>query len=97
MEEQLLDENLKNENGESRKEVAKRMENVINRIISENLEKRIAIVSHGAAIKFFLIKYCNLNADHKLEYNGRTIETNSPGAIKIILEDKKVIEIKQII
>lgn len=61
--EQLLDENLKNLNGESNIEVRTRMLEVVDEIIINNPQKRIAIISHGAAIKFLLQKWC------KYEYN----------------------------
>ena len=95
--EQMLDGDLKNQGGENRKEVSRRMEDIINRIILENPQKRIAIVSHGAAIKFWLMKYCTLNKDNDLEYENGIIKVKSPGVIKIILKDKKVTEIKQIL
>lgn len=46
--EQLLDNKLKNVGGESRLEVTERMEKSLNKILTENIGKRIAIVSHGA-------------------------------------------------
>ena len=51
-EEQLLDIRLKNIEGENREEVNKRMTNCINEIILNNENKKIAIVSHGAAMRF---------------------------------------------
>lgn len=86
-EEQLLDENLKNIDGESRKEVYKRMNAALNNILKENLGKRIAIVSHGAAIKFLLMNWCKLNKDCKLVYDNKTIiDLKSPSAIKLEFE-----------
>jgi len=83
-EEQLLDENLKNMNGESRKEVQKRMNESLDDILKNNLGKRVAIISHGAAIKFLLMNWCNLNEDCKLVYNNKTIiDLKSPSVIKL--------------
>lgn len=95
--EQLLDENFKNVDGESRVEVACRMEKSFERIIMENKGKSIAIVSHGAAIKFLLIKWCKLNQYAQLEYNDKIIKVNSPGVIKLIFEEEKLKELIQIV
>lgn len=95
--EQLLDENLKNVDGECRKEVVKRMEKSINTILKENTEKRIVIVSHGAAIKFFLMKWCELNDKNEMEFNKKVIKLNSPGIIKLVFKDKLLFELEQIL
>ena len=57
VEEQLLDDNLKNSLGESLIDVQKRMDSVISKIVLDNKNKRIVIVSHGAALKFYLRKH----------------------------------------
>lgn len=95
--EQLLNENLKNKDGESRKEVSMRMNRAFNRILTENIGKKIAIVSHGASIKFLLMKWCKLNSNNSIEYNGKEIILNSPGVIKLVFNNKDLIELKQII
>lgn len=58
--EQYYDENVKNNDGESRKEVTERMYNVFKNIVRENKGKNIAIFSHGASITFLLMKWCDL-------------------------------------
>ena len=80
--EQLLDEKLKNVGGENRIEVTKRIEKAFYRVLSENLGKNIAIVSHGASIKFLLLKWCNLNIENQIEFKGKIIRLNSPGVLK---------------
>lgn len=95
--EQLLDENLKNNGGESRKEVSTRVNSSFNNIISKNLCKKIAIVSHGATLKFLLMNWCKLNVNNELEYNKNIIRLNSPGVIKLIFSDDKIKEIEQIV
>lgn len=95
--EQILDENLKNEGGESRKEVTARMEKIFNKIFRDNTGKRIAIVSHGAAIKFLLMKWCKLNNEDEIQYNEKVIKLNSPGIIKLVFNDNNLIELKQIL
>lgn len=95
--EQLLDENLKNIDGENRKEVTKRMEESFNKVFKKSMGKKVAIVSHGAAIKFLLMKWCNLNEENQLEYKKDIISLNSPGIIKLVFKEKELIELKQII
>lgn len=95
--EQLLDQYLKNTNGENRVEVAERVEKAFSRVFYENIGKNIAIVSHGASIKFLLMKWCELNDNNQLEFKGRVISLNSPGVIKLLFEDKDLIELVQIV
>lgn len=94
--EQLLNKDLKNENGESRKEVSERIENGFKRVFNENLGKRIVIVSHGACLKFLLMNWCELNKENKLEFNKKTFKLNSPGIIKLTFENEELIELNQI-
>ena len=96
VEEQLLDDNLKNSLGESLIDVQKRMDSVISKIVLDNKNKSIVIVSHGAALKFYLRKFCKLNKDIKLEFNNGVLDFSSPCIIKLIINDDKVIDIKNI-
>lgn len=95
--EQLLDKELKNIDGENREEVTKRMNKSFDKVFYENIYKRIAIVSHGVAIKFFLLRWCDFNEYGNLVFEGKEITTNSPGIIKLIFEDKKLKNIIQIV
>ena len=95
-EEQLLDGNLKNIDGESRFEVYKRMKSFFDKILEENEGKKIAIVSHGAAIKFLLTDWCKVNEDGKLVYNNDIIEVTSPCIICLELEKKTLKELRVI-
>ena len=95
--EQLIDEQLKNVDGENRIEVTNRMNKAFNRVFFENLGKKIAIVSHGASIKFLLTKWCILNARNNLEFNNKEISLNSPGVIKLVFNNSKLINIEEII
>ena len=66
---QLTDEDYKIGNGESQKEVKDRMYNALIKIIHNNVDKKIAIVSHATAISFLLKKWCDINfIDNKLQY-----------------------------
>jgi len=93
---QLLDPKLKNISGESNIEVRKRMQEAISEIIKNNKEKKIAIVSHGAAIKFYLLNYCNLNEELKLEYNGKELEIISPCLFKLTFRENELLNLEQI-
>ena len=67
---QFLDENYKISNGESQREVSNRMYSTIMKILNENKNKRIAIVSHATAISYLLKKWCNINiVNDKLRYS----------------------------
>lgn len=67
---QFLDENYKIGNGESQKEVSNRMYYAIMKILNQNKNKRIAIVSHATAISYLLKKWCDIEIfDNKLKYS----------------------------
>ena len=66
---QFLDENLKIGDGESQKEVRDRMNSAIFKIINDNKNKTIAVISHGTAISFFLKNWCDIElVNDKLRY-----------------------------
>ena len=94
--EQMLNPKLKCTNGESMEEVKVRMDYSIRRIAQENVGKKVAIVSHGAAIKFFLMNWRKLSGAY-LYYKGNFIRVNSPGVIKIMIKDEEVTSIETII
>lgn len=98
--EQYYDENIKNNEGESRKEVTERMYNAFNKIVKENKGKNIAIFSHGAAITFLLMKWCDLlsitNDKKKCLKFKNNIITNkifgAPEVFKIIINENDSIK-----
>ena len=94
--EQMLNPKLKCTNGESMEEAKVRMDDSIRRIAQENVGKKVAIVSHGAAIKFFLMNWCKLSGAY-LYYKENCIRVNSPGVIKILIEDGSVVNIETIV
>ena len=94
--EQMLNPKLKCTNGESMEEVKVRMDDFIRRIAQENVGKKVAIVSHGAAIKFFLMNWCKLSGAY-LYYKGNCIRVNSPGVIKIMIKGQEVTSIETIV
>lgn len=73
---QFLDENYKIGDGESKKEVEERMYECILKILKENQNKTIAIVSHATAISYLLNKWCNIEIEDNMlsyKYNGKEI------------------------
>lgn len=98
--EQYYDESIKNNEGESRKEVTERMYNAFNKIVKENKGKNIAIFSHGAAITFLLMKWCDLlsitNDKKKCLKFKNNIITNkifeAPEVFKIIINENDSIK-----
>lgn len=95
--EQLLDINLKNVGGESRLEVSRRVRTAFYEILNENQGKNVAIVSHGATLKFLLMDWCILNENYQLEFNEKEISLNSPGVIKLVFEEKRLKDLIQIV
>ncbi len=76
---QLFDENYKLPDGESQAEVKKRMYDTLMRIIRENENKNIAIVSHGTAISYLLMIWCDvdiINDKFNYSYKGKTLLNN---------------------
>ena len=97
--EQLLDENLKNKDGESRKEVQNRFLKSLNTLLKENPHKRVVIVSHGAAIKYMLLKWCYLNNRNQITYNDKVIieeKLELPNVIKLTFDSENLINIENI-
>ena len=73
---QFLDENYKIGDGENRKEVEERMYDCILKILKENKNKTIAIVSHATAISYLLNKWCNIKIEDNMlsyKYNNKEI------------------------
>lgn len=95
-EEQLLDENLKNIDGENRIEVNKRMNNSLNKILEENKGKNIVVVSHGGSIKFYLLSYCKVNESLNLEYKGKELAITSPCLLKLTFRKNELVNLEQI-
>lgn len=95
-EEQLLDENLKNIDGENRIEVNKRMNNSLNKILEENKGKNIVVVSHGWSIKFYLLSYCKVNESLNLEYKGKELAITSHCLLKLTFRKNELVNLEQI-
>ncbi len=98
--EQLLDENLKNINGESNIEVRKRMLTFFEDLLKKYSEKNIALVSHGASIKYFLQHFCNYDFETNFFlFENKKIcsaKLESPSVIKLVFINNNLKEIKKI-
>lgn len=102
---QFTDENYKTEGGESQADVRNRVGEAINEILDENKGKRIAIFSHGYAIMFFIMQWCEFeyiekSDDLKFIFNKKEIfnkKINAPEVFKLEFNEKKeVINIENI-
>lgn len=98
--EQLLNPQLKNTEGESNEEVRKRMFEFINNALKENLGKRIAMVSHGAAIKFLMQNWCEyVYEEDSFYFNDKFVcsqELGLPSLLKLVFDDRDLISLKNI-
>lgn len=73
---QFIDENYKFGDGESQKEVKKRMYEAITRILNDNKDKSVVVVSHASALSFLLKTWCDVSiVDHNLlfKYKDKVI------------------------
>ena len=91
--EQLLDRTFRTSDGESAEQTRKRMNKFFDKILKEYEGKRIAVISHGGSIKFFLLNWCTVNENVKLVYNKNTI---SPCLLKLTFRKDELIDLKQI-
>ena len=95
--EQLLDRTFRTSNGESAEQTRERMNKFFDRILKEYNGKRIAVVSHGGAIKFFLLNWCTVNENVELVYNKNTIlNIKSPCLLKLTFRKNELINLEQI-
>ena len=67
------------------------------RILKKYEGKRIAVVSHGGAIKFFLLNWCTVNDNVELVYKKNTIlNIKSPCLLKLTFRKNELINLEQI-
>lgn len=99
--EQFKNVELKNNDGESQKDVQKRFERKLLEIIENNKNKKVAIVCHNACILFYLLKYCKLenavvNKKLTISYKNKLIINDgilkSPSIIKLEFNEQKELE-----
>ena len=94
--EQLAFPEFKTSDGESANDTNKRMNEFIGELLEKYKGKRIAVVSHGGAIKFYLLSYCSVNEKLNLEYKGKELNITSPCLLKLIFKGNKLVELKKI-
>ena len=95
--EQLLDRTFRTSDGESAEQTRERMNKFFNKILKEYEGKRIAVISHGGSIKFFLLNWCTVNENVKLVYNKNTIlNIKSPCLLKLTFRKNELINLEQI-
>ena len=101
---QYKDKDFKTENGESQNEVVERLNEVINEIVENNPDKKIAIFSHGYAICFYLLQYSKLDyidADKniRIKYKNKVLLDgllNAPEVFKLTFDNLKLVDIEHL-
>ena len=94
--EQLAFPDFKTRDGESVNETNKRMNDFISEMLEKYQGKRVAVVSHGGAIKFYLLSYCNVNEKLNLEFKGKELNIASPSLLKLTFRGNKLTSLIQI-
>ena len=94
--EQLAFPEFKTRDGESANDTNKRMNEFIGEILEKYKGKRIAIVSHGGSIKFYLLSYCKVNERLNLEYKGKELVITSPCLLKMTFRNKELVNLERI-
>lgn len=101
---QMIDENYKFPDGESRKDIESRMYSALENILNSNDEK-VLIISHGAAMTFLLMKFCNIemtdieNRVRKIIYDDKVIFENNFNYLetfKLTFDGFKLINVESI-
>lgn len=72
------------------------MTSFINTILNSNEGSRIAVVSHGAAIKFLLMNWCSLNQNFDLVYKDTILKIDSPSVIKLKFNKDSLLNLSQL-
>ena len=102
---QYENKDFKTEGGESQREVLNRMNEVINEILTNDKDKRIAIFSHGYAICFYLLQfakleYIDLDKNLVMTYDNEKIldgKLDAPEIFKLEFDNKLLLSIKHLI
>lgn len=103
---QYYDENIKNLEGESRKEVTDRMLEGFLDAININRGKKITIFTHGAAMTFLLMKWCKLeyikeNKHKCLNFNNQIVIDrvfDAPEIFKLLIDsNNNVLSVENIV
>lgn len=94
--EQLAFPDFKTRDGESANETNKRMSDFISEILEKYKGKKVAVISHGGAIKFYLLSYCKVNEKLNLSYKGKELVVNSPCLFKLKFNKHELVSLEQI-
>lgn len=94
--EQLAFPKFKTRDGESANDTNKRMNEFIGEILEKYNGKRIAVVSHGGSIKFYLLSYCKVNEGLNLEYEGKELVISSPCLLKMTFRNNELVKLEPI-
>lgn len=94
--EQLAFPEFKTRDGESANDTNKRMNEFIYEKLEEYKGKKIVIVSHGGAIKFYLLTYCKVNENPNLEFQEKELNINSPSLLKMTFQGNELVKLEQI-
>ena len=92
----LQDKKWKAREGESCEESTERVTIFLQKILKENMGKKIVLVSHGALISFLLTNWCELNEEIKLVFNNKIIEIKEPSITKLTFDKQTLINIESI-
>ena len=96
--EQLLDRTFRTSDGESAEQTRVRLNRFFDKILQEYEGKKVAVVSHGGSIKFFLLNWCEVNEDVKLVYCKNTIlNIKSPCLLKLTFKQRELVNLQQIV
>lgn len=96
--EQLLERTFRTSDGESAEETRVRMNRFFDKILQKSEGQRIAVVSHGGSIKFFLLNWCEVNKDVRLVYQNETVlNIKSPCLLKLTYNKQELIDLEQLI
>lgn len=94
--EQLAFPDFKTRDGESANDTNQRMTDFINETLEKCNGKRIAVISHGGSIKFYLLSYCKVNENLNLEYKNKELIIDSPCLLKLAFKNKELLYIEKI-
>ena len=94
--EQLPFREFKTGDGESGNDRNKSMNEFMCQILEKYKGKRIAVISHGGSIKFYLLSYCKVNERLNLEYKEKELYITSPCLLKMVFRNNKLVNLKQI-
>ena len=93
--EQLVFPEFKTRDGESANDTNKRMNEFFNEILEKYKGKRIAVISHGGTIKFYLLSFCKVNERLNLEYKENELAIKSPCLLKMTFRKNELVNLEQ--